>query len=195
MPTGYTSAIADGISFQEYALSCARAFGALIEMRDEPASTPIPESFVPSDYHQKALEKAHKRLDVVLVMTPEEIDIEAGVAHRAAMTSYRERLERAASLRAKYDAMLVSVRAYKAPTPDHVEYKAFMEQQILESIKFDCNTKYDTEPVCESPDQWYESTVQQLRDDVAYYEEHQRQEVERVHGRNQWVKTLRESLA
>jgi hypothetical protein len=32
MPTGYTSAIADGIEFKDFALRCARAFGALVEL-------------------------------------------------------------------------------------------------------------------------------------------------------------------
>lgn len=40
MPTGYTDAIKDGISFNQFILSCARAFGALITMRDEPSSVP-----------------------------------------------------------------------------------------------------------------------------------------------------------
>ena len=37
MPTGYTDKIKDGITFKEYAMGCARAFGALITMRDNPA--------------------------------------------------------------------------------------------------------------------------------------------------------------
>jgi hypothetical protein len=38
MPTGYTAGVADGTitEFREYALLCARAFGACIMLRDEP---------------------------------------------------------------------------------------------------------------------------------------------------------------
>lgn len=64
MPTGYTAAIADGIDFKTYALSCARAFGALVEMRDEPANAPIPEEFKPSSYYVTSLASA--REEVVL---------------------------------------------------------------------------------------------------------------------------------
>jgi hypothetical protein len=35
MPTGYTDKIKDGISFEEFVLSCARQFGACISMRDD----------------------------------------------------------------------------------------------------------------------------------------------------------------
>ena len=38
MPTGYTLDLYNGkdITFEEFVLKCARAFGALIDMRDEP---------------------------------------------------------------------------------------------------------------------------------------------------------------
>ncbi len=62
MPTGYTADIAKGITFQQYAWSCARAFGALVMMRDEPSDAPIPEAFTPSDYHVKALAEARAKL-------------------------------------------------------------------------------------------------------------------------------------
>lgn len=46
MPTGYTAAIKYGITFKEFALDCARNFGACISMRDEPRETPIPDEFI-----------------------------------------------------------------------------------------------------------------------------------------------------
>ena len=58
MPTGYTSKIADGIGFKDFALSCARAFGACIEMRDDPSDKPIPNEFKPNDYHKKRMAAA-----------------------------------------------------------------------------------------------------------------------------------------
>ena len=45
MPSGYTEGVASGkvTEFKEYALLCARAFGACISLRDEPLSLEIPE--------------------------------------------------------------------------------------------------------------------------------------------------------
>ena len=60
MPTGYTAKLMEqGQTFPEFIMSCARAFGALIMMRDDPANAPIPEKFEPSDYHVRALKKAY----------------------------------------------------------------------------------------------------------------------------------------
>jgi hypothetical protein len=64
MPTGFTADICKGaeVSFEDFAMTCARAFGALYSMRDEPMDAPIPETFVASGYHADELEKAKARL-------------------------------------------------------------------------------------------------------------------------------------
>lgn len=45
MPTGYTSIIDDNenVTFKEYALRCARGFGALMHLRDESLDKEITE--------------------------------------------------------------------------------------------------------------------------------------------------------
>ena len=46
MPTGYTYDLYDGkdIEFPDFVMKCARAFGALIEIRDDPMDAAIPTS-------------------------------------------------------------------------------------------------------------------------------------------------------
>ena len=87
MPTGYTLDLYDvkDITFEEFALRCARAFGALISMRDEPIDAPIPERFEPSDYHLKELEKAKKRLKEVKKWNEETAEQEAVRAYQEAL--------------------------------------------------------------------------------------------------------------
>jgi len=50
MPTGYTLDLYDGknITFKEFVMKCAGAFGALISMKDESLDAPIPEHLEPS---------------------------------------------------------------------------------------------------------------------------------------------------
>ena len=62
MPTGYTDAIKDGITFQQFAMNCARAFGACVTMRDDPSDKPIPERFEPSAWHKERLGDAYAAL-------------------------------------------------------------------------------------------------------------------------------------
>ncbi|MGF7131968.1 hypothetical protein P3T40_003451 [Paraburkholderia sp. EB58] len=195
MPTGYTAPIADGITFEQYALGCARAFGALVTMRDEPASAPIPDRIEPSDYYQKSLEEKHKTLERVSAWTPAQIELEYRIDFEKRVLAHADRMQKAADLRAKYTAMLLTVRAWTPPTPDHVEYKAFMEQQILQSIDFDCSTAHDVAPEPQESSQWLADWIVDLKDSVAHYEQEHRKEVERAHSRTQWIKALRDSLA
>jgi len=54
MASGYVHKMLDDKQdFRTFAMSCARAFGALITMRDEPADAPIPDEFKPDPYHME----------------------------------------------------------------------------------------------------------------------------------------------
>ena len=62
MATGYTHSIKNDITFEQFALLCARAFGACIEMRDDPTDKPIPKKFKVDSYHAKELKEAKTKL-------------------------------------------------------------------------------------------------------------------------------------
>lgn len=195
MPTGYTAAIKDGITFEQYALNCARAFGALVEMRDAPADAPIPESFAPSDYNAKALKRATAELARLKTLTFEQANAECEAEFLSAKESAAKRRIEHAELRAKYEAMLAKVEAWKSPTPEHDNYKAFMATQIRDSIQWDCSSAYDSEPQREPADVWLKAKLARAASDIAYHAKGHAEEVERTAGRNAWVKALRDSLA
>jgi hypothetical protein len=193
MATGYTTGIKDGISFEEYALKCARAFGALAEMRDAPWDAEIPDKFEPSSYHKESLERAEKAL---LDFKPEEIDAEfrAQREYDKAVENRLKRLQETTDLERKYRAMLEKVRAYVPPSEDHVGYKEFMESQITQSIDFDCGTSYFTHPVKLSGEEWLEEELKRLQRDAENAREHYRKEIELCEGRTKWVRLLKKSL-
>lgn len=194
MPTGYTADIAKGISFQQYALGCARAFGALILMRDEPSDAPIPERFEPSDYHVKALAAAKAELARYEAMTLAEAALAADSAYESEVASCKARRAEYTELRNKYNAMLAQVVQWEPPTPDHVKYKEFMIEQLRSSIDGDCNESYITEPTKASAIVWQASQEAIARCNVAYHEKEMAKEVERTENRNAWIKALRDSL-
>jgi hypothetical protein len=195
MPTGYTAPIADGMTFEQYALGCARAFGALVNMRDEPSDAPIPERLEPDTYYQKSLEASQLELDRVMSLTAAEIVVEAEKSYVSAYESWAKRRSDRAALREKYQAILDRVRAYVAPTPDHVGYKEFMEKQLVDSIAWDCSDSHDDEPQRVAPAKWIADRLEELRREVARREQSAREEVERTHKRNEWIKALRDSLS
>jgi hypothetical protein len=194
MPTGYTAAIADGITFEQFALNCARAFGALVTMRDDPADAAIPDRIEPSDYHQRKLEETHVELDRLRAMTLEQCRAAADDAFAVELQCWQDRCDKRKDLAGQYAAMLANVEAWTPPTPDHVGLKEFMAKQIRESIDWDCSDKYDEPPERKSTDGWIAIRTAELQRYLAYHEEEYRKEVERAAQRTAWIQALKASL-
>jgi len=195
MPTGYTADVGDGkvTDFAKFAMQCARNFGALILMRDDPMDTPVPEKFEPSDYNLLRLEEQRRRLIEFEAMTPEEATRQCRSEHQKEMESWQERKERRTLKRQRYEQMLSKVRSWQCP-PDHVNLKDFMIDQLMESIKWDCDDTYDLPSKPLDVDTWRGMRIAAIRKDIEYHQEQYAKEVQRTNDRNEWVRQLRESL-
>lgn len=196
MPTGYTSAIKDGITFEEFVMSCARAFGALVTMRDEPHDAKIPKKFEPDDYHTKRLIESEKRAKELRDMTVWEAAKCATAAYNNRVQEIEKVIKERKELRAKYEAMLVKVVAWKPPTEDHVNLQNFMVEQITGSIDFDCNVSHYLEnpPVKMDGEVWRREAQERVVKDIAYYKAEEVKEQQRAADQTRWVTELRRSL-
>lgn len=196
MPTGYTAPVQDGTvtDFADFAMICARAFGACITMRDDPSDAVIPEQFAPSDYNAKALEKATAELAELEAMTPVERQVAADNANAAAIKAWDDYEAKKSIQRARYEAMLEKAREWSPPTSEHDGMKEFMIQQLTESIRFDCGEPYDKRPSPKSVDDWFAKALAEANRNVAYYAKAQAEEIERARQRTKWVADLRASL-
>jgi len=194
MPTGYTLDLYNGkdITFEEFVLKCARAFGALIDMRDEPMDAPIPERFEPSDHHLKELEKAKRRLKEIRKWNEEKAEQEAERAYREALKEREEFIKKNKLIRKRYEDMLSKVQKWKPPTIEHASLKQFMIQQLVESIEFDCFVPEMPQRL--SGEEYREQQIKKALSDIEFHEKEYAKEVNRVHERNKWLLLLRESL-
>ncbi len=194
MPTGYTCEIEKGQTFRDFALGCARAFGALMSMRDDPLHKPIPDEFQPSTHNKERADEARAQLDELKTCTPEHADEMAAKQFADECDDVKRRFGKNAALRAKYNAMLAQVQAYQPPTPKHEEFKAFMIEQIQSSIKFDCSDSYITAPRRMTGREWLQEQTDSAVKDIAYHEKEYAAEVNRCAERTAWVMALKESL-
>lgn len=200
MPTGYTAAIGEGkgITFEKFILQCARAFGACIEMRDEPMDKPIPDEFKPSDYSKKQLAEANKLVEALDAMTDAECAKKARSEYDESVKYHKEGIAKNATLKSKYEEMLAKVEAWTPPSPDHEGLKKFMREQIAESIQFDCGGSYHADALnqlrVQTGAEWRKSAIEKARKDIAYHSKSQAEENERAAKRTLWVRQLRESI-
>lgn len=193
MPTGYTCNIEKGIEFKDFALSCARAFGACVTMRDDSSDTPIPEKFQPSNYHAPKIKKAEKALKELRKITVKDAEALAEKEFSTKMKEYEKYNKEKNKLKQKYEAMLAKVNAWTPPSTDHFEFRKFMADQIKKSIEFDC-TIYPCEVKRLTGEKWIKKEKERILWDIDYHAKGYTEEKERVESRNTWVKQLRESL-
>jgi hypothetical protein len=194
MPTGYTADIEKGITFKEYAMSCARNFGALVMMRDDPHDAEIPTEFEPSDYNSKALKKAQSELGALENISEDEaaiLSINECDAENKMDDEYRIRKS---ELRKKYAAMRLQAAMWLAPSPDHQNLKEFMISQIDQSIKFDCPDYAYERKHPRSGKEWLQHKRERILKDIEYHTKGDREERERTRARNLWIQRLRDSL-
>jgi hypothetical protein len=198
MPTGYTADIKNGITFEKFVMNCARAFGACLPMRDDPQGTTIPDKFEPSDYHPERLKEIHSELNKIDEITEKEAETFAQQEYENEIERCRKYIEEYNKLEDQYRTMLSKVKAWQPPTEDHIELKKFMIEQINSSIKFDCSTKYYIKKLEEIKPltgiKWLDKERKILLKDLDYHSREWTKEKERINGRNEWVKQLRESL-
>lgn len=198
MPTGYTAAIEKGISFKEFALNCARAFGACIMMRDEPSDAPIPEEFEPSDYNAKSMEGAHARIAMLKAMTREECALSSHEEFLKSQKYHLEGLEKDRALEEKYNAMLTHAEAWNPPTPDHQGLKKFMIEQVKQGLKFDCGGTYHKDALRDleqfTSEDWRRKEIDACLLTISSSAKLQAEENKRTTERTNWIKQLRSSL-
>lgn len=194
MPSGLTCNIKDGQSFAQFVWRCARQFGALITMRDDPNDAPIPQKFEPTGYHQEEIATIRTRIKWLNALTLDDANVEARKAYEQA-ENFRVQydLERK-ELRAKYEAMLAQVNAWEPPTPDHQGLKELMQKQIEESIQMDCSDWLPGATVLLSGPDWKAKQLVKATKDLEYHQQKHLEEVERVNERNAWIAALRESV-
>lgn len=195
MPTDYAYPVCEGkiTEFPDFALSCARAFGALIMMRDDPMDAPIPEEMKPeTKYHDDRIAADMKLMGEIQAMSMDDANTAALEQHREALASRSKYLADKEAEAGRINAMLAKVRLWSPPTPDHAEMKKFMVDQLTMSLPG--NYAPEIPALLDGPT-WRQKEIDRLANSVVYQRKERDKEIERAAGRTKWVKALRASLS
>lgn len=196
MPTGYTDKIKDGITFEEFVLICARAFGATITMRDDPPDKPIPDEFKLSDYHPKELTKARRKFTKLNKIAIKEAEKLASKEYNCEQKRIAKCIKNDRKLMAQYREMLNQARAWVAPTSEHTELKKFMIQQIESSIDQDNMEDYHIKnpAVLLTGERWLQKQKESAQWSIDYHMKQFKKGVDKAKSRTNWINNLRNSL-
>jgi len=197
MPTGYTAKLVEeGLSFEEFTLLCARAFGACIMQRDDPMDEK-PKLNIDSDveYHKNKIEEYQKELGKFLAMSSAESNQFADGKRNEDIKYYKERIQIEKEQNDRINEMLEKVRNWNPPSAEHDGLKSFMIQQL--EISFNKSEYYvkalkDAETTSNS--EYYQNSINALMNNIAYHKKEAIKAVDRMQGRNKWIRELYHSL-
>lgn len=193
MPTGYTAQFLDdpAMTFEQWALKCARAFGPLIHMRDDSLNAEIPTVVEPSAYYRDALLEAEARVRELETMTLDDAAACAKREHESSKLLNIEIEERSLAEEAKHEVMRAKVEAWAPPTPEHENLKKFMLEQLQTSQM----PHYDPGPARNrSAQKWLDEERAHAAEHAAIRREDWRKSVEGAAKSTQWLADLRASL-
>lgn len=200
MPTGYTSDIYNGKSqtFEEFALSCAHAF--LFNMREAAADAPIPDYLELSDYHVRELAKAKKDLALYRKMSLADAKKIFDKDFKTNQKENKQSLRKNGDLFFRYHEMLTKVERWNPPKA-LAGLKKFMEEQLSESIKFDCSAVTSTPKPKDDDDEnprdvksWLKAKKENSQNDIEYHSRELKKEQKAAEDYKVWVKALKTSI-
>lgn len=194
MPTGYTEGVQSGkvTELREYAMLCARAFGAT--MRDDPLDAEIPE-FEPSTFYRDSLDQAKKELAEFESMTSDQRRAMHEQEHAEKVATAEKYIAERNEQRQRYESMLEKAKRFTPPTAEHEGLAKFMVEQLEQSIDHDCGGDYwENEKVKTPFNEWENQRFESLRRNIGRYAEEWQKEQTRTEGRNRWVRELRKAL-
>lgn len=183
----YIINIKQGVSFEDWCMLCARAFGRM----DLPITAPIPESFTPSPYHRDKLANAKKKLVKIRKTTLHQADCEARKLYHKELEHMKENIAQ----NELYKSMLEQVKQWKPPTLNHEGLKKFMQEQIESFIWDSTFYKYKIARIkLMTGQEWKTKKIKMYQDDIKYYKKEWDAEVKRAKERTNWIRKLRNNL-
>lgn len=195
--TGLTSLVAenDNVTLEQFAMRCARHFGALIVMRDEPMDAPIPERFEVDEYYRTDYEREKAEYENFIANPPTDEELEKKYNEYVAeeTENAKQENEERRIIRERYESMLAKVRKWQPPTEEHFGLKELMEQQLTESMEWDCK-EYEPHIMTKEIFLSNSKDAKYLKECMETCKKRWERAIEAVNSRNKWLKELRESL-
>lgn len=193
MATGYTTGIGEGKikNFKDFALTCARAFGACIMQKEDSFLEP-PKLEEVKDFYPFMIEEVERQIQVLKDTSDQDLIAkyieEKDKSYKENVASIQEKNK----LREKYEKILNDAKNWDVDG-DFQGLKNFMIQQLTDSIEWDCSTKYNDESITEyfsstaiTADEIRAEKMDRLERDLVRYNEKYAEDVKDVNVRNEW---------
>lgn len=194
MPTGYTAYVQDGANFKQFALKCARAFGATIMQRDDAMDAPLQTLIKPSTHHKDNIERSINEREELLSLSDKEWQKRLNADYESELIRISDQRKKEKEIQVKYETVLADVEKWAPPTSEHEGIKDFMVKQLKESIEWDCKTYSNKEAIKLSLDEYKKMKLDAVDWSINYHTKGWSEEVQRCADRTKWLQDFVNSL-
>ncbi len=195
MPTGYTyKFVEDNQSFEDFALTCARAFGACIEQREDGLDCKPKLREVDHEYHLQKINDYKEQIQCFQNTSDEDIQKRIDMEYKDDLNYYNKTIKERKALKRRATKALKKAQAYVPPTEGHNNFKEFLIQQINTIINDDASTKWVEKPVKKKLEDYKRDKLCHLKLLLKSTEEAYEKNKQNVEKSNIWIKQLYESL-
>jgi hypothetical protein len=195
MPTSYTDRFLSSkepMPLRDWALICARAFGACAHMRDEDMDVPAPKKIEPSDHHIEGLKKAKAELAKFKKMTKTQQKAYDAKAYKETLASLIKSRNKNQEVDRRHNEMRIKVQEWLVP-PELDNLKNFMLDQIDISDGH-MTDYYEREIARLQKTGHYAAALESAKGSVKYHQEGYAKECEGIRKCNEWLAALYKSL-
>lgn len=199
MPSGYTYAIYNGDTTdpKEFILTAARGLGFLIHMRDDSHDTPIRKREVPDEnsHSVKTLNEYRHKYQWYMTASDAELLIDQEREIAEAKDFAWEAEKKYTAIRERYVSVMDKLKQWSPTTEAGQRVKEYGLEQLVESIKFDCDhNPWDFVPERITAGKYREKKVAFYTRMVMSYDEVVERERESAEATNRWIDELMQDL-
>jgi hypothetical protein len=192
--TGHVSnALKNGEDFNAFVWNCARAFGALVDIRGN-SEAKIPKQLKQSNYYKRIIAESKKALAALPKKAAAKLSLGEKLKEKD-LKWWQRQLDEVVKNNAKISSLLTEAKEWIPPTKDHENLKEYMVTQLTSSLN---DTGYYHEAISQAmnrtPLEYIEKREEELKDNIIRCTKHQEEEDNSIESKNKWLKELRNSV-
>lgn len=196
MATGFTGKLVEeGQPFNEFVMTCARAFGPMIEMRDMPLDAPIPESFDGgSSYHKDGLREVQEELKRLQRMSNEERQAYGEAQKQHSVAAFEESIDKVSAQHQRVLDMKQQVSEWNPPEA-YIDLKVFMLSQLgMSDSDPEFLVKLLNDTVARLPMDFWDAAVEYAMREIDYHKRGLADSKKNAEKSIEWVRGLQKVL-
>ncbi len=200
--TGYTSSVVDGrvTDAKDFLSMCLRAFGVMIQYRDDPLTKDLPDSIPMDTYHVNQIDENKRKLEEVKARTDDEWREELKKSLEKEKAEYEEAKKEIQAEAERIENMRKQIEAWDCDYPI-TDVKKFALEQLSMTRPYELDWYTDTIEQLEKAftdetrfNEWKKNVIESAENDLKYTLKHADEDLANNKKANEYLAKFKKEL-